>query len=279
MVVPMESLRNIIKESFKHVKGLYANMVISPSEALKQHYDILLVDEAHRLKRRVGLFNYASFDKNNKMFGHTEDSTELDWMFSRSKHRILFYDAEQSIKPTDVLKRDFDKLFPGSLKIELKSQLRVRGGEKYMDFVNRLLTDQPVAPVITDEEANYDIFLFESFKEMRDKLKEQESKFGLCRLLAGFAWEWKSREGKSDTDFEIEGIRLKWNSDVSRWINSPKAADEVGSIHKTQGCDINYAGIIFGNDISYDDKKKEIIVRPENYHDKKERSRSLLRES
>ncbi len=38
--------------------------------------------------------------------------------------------------------------------------------------------------------------------------------------------------------------------------------------YTTQGYDLNYAGIIFGNEITYDKTKNEIVVIKENYHDK-----------
>ena len=49
LVIPMTSLRKTLKTIFKSVKGFKANMVIGPNEVIKQDYDILIVDEAHRL--------------------------------------------------------------------------------------------------------------------------------------------------------------------------------------------------------------------------------------
>ena len=52
------------------------------------------------------------------------------------------------------------------------------------------------------------------------------------------------------------------------FINSANAINEVGCIHTTQGYDLNYAGIIFGNEISYDPLSNEIIILKENYFDR-----------
>lgn len=37
------------------MKGLKASMVIGPSEVSKNEYDVLIVDEAHRLRKRKTL--------------------------------------------------------------------------------------------------------------------------------------------------------------------------------------------------------------------------------
>ena len=48
-VVPQTSLRKTLKGIFKSIYGLKASDILSPSDVTKQNYDILLVDEAHRL--------------------------------------------------------------------------------------------------------------------------------------------------------------------------------------------------------------------------------------
>ena len=42
----------------------------------------------------------------------------------------------------------------------------------------------------------------------------------------------------------------------------------MGCIHTTQAYDLNYAGVIFGNEISYDKETDEIVIRKENYFDR-----------
>ena len=52
-------------------------------------------------------------------------------------------------------------------------------------------------------------------------------------------------------------------------MSSPTSPQEVGSIHTIQGYDLNYAGVIIGNDIGYDPVKKKVFLRRDNYFDKK----------
>jgi hypothetical protein len=87
--------------------------------------------------------------------------------------------------------------------------------------------------------------------------------------VAGFSWDWISnKEGQNHlNDIKIGDTELKWNSVNDDWINSENAVNEVGCIHTTQGYDLNYAGIIFGNEISYDEEQNEILIIKDNYKD------------
>ena len=72
----------------------------------------------------------------------------------------------------------------------------------------------------------------------------------------------------SHKDITIENMSFKWNSVVKDWINSENALNEIGCIHTSQGYDLNYCGLIFGNEISFDQLRNEIIINEENYFDK-----------
>lgn len=272
LVVPMTSLRKTLKNVFRNISGLNAKMVVGPTEITKEKYDILLVDEAHRLKWRKNLTGYGAFDQGNQRLGLDKyEGTALDWVLLQSSHQILFYDADQSIKPSDVRKERFDELRQSAKFIKLTSQLRVKGGTDYINYVNRLLhARMTVAEPIFENEA-YELELFESLQPLLDKLAAKEEEHGLSRLVAGFAWEWKSKNTAA-IDIEIEGIQLRWNSNNIDWINSENALNEVGCIHTTQGYDLNYTGIIFGKEISYDPHQDEIVIIPEHYHDTKGKS-------
>jgi len=70
-------------------------------------------------------------------------------------------------------------------------------------------------------------------------------------------------------DIEIEGVQFQWNQQYNQWINSKNAAKEIGCIHTTQGYDLNYVGVIFGNEISYDKSRNQLLIHPEHFYDKK----------
>ena len=272
LVVPMSSFRGTLKKVFKNIKGLNAKMVIGPAEVAKDTFDILVVDESHRLRRRINLGSYfAAFDKANKKIGFdNENSSELDWILKQSESSILFYDENQSIKPSDVQKENFDKLKASSFtKIEyLQSQFRVKGGNDYIRYIDDLLNCKLNITSKIFSSKYYEFILFDSIEEMVSEIKLRDKENGLSRLVAGFSWPWVSKKGKATHDIKIENTELKWNGVTTDWVNSLNSINEVGCIHTTQGYDLNYTGIIFGNEITYDKVKGEIVILKENYVDK-----------
>lgn len=267
LVVPMTSLRRSLKTVFKAISGLKTNMVIGPSDAVKKEYDILIVDEAHRLAQRKNIPNYGSFDATNRALGLGNEGTQLDWIMRRSKHQIFFYDQAQSIRPSDIPNEEFQKVKSVSARpIKLTSQMRVSAGSDYINFVDRLLNCQPLDSLSIPE--YYDFRLFTSFHDFHKEMILKENELGLSRLIAGYSWPWISKNDKSLYDIEIEGMKLQWNNIHIDWINSADPKVEVGCIHTTQGYDLNYAGIIFGKEITYNRQLNRIEIIRENYHDK-----------
>ena len=269
LVVPMTSLRKTLKKVFANVKGLKSSMVIGPSEVSKNEYDVLIVDEAHRLRKRKNITNFKSFDDANKLLGFDiHEGTELDWILKQSKNQIFFYDEGQSIKPSDIDQAKFIKQKWSASLLKLVSQHRVKGGMDYINYIDKLLHCRLEKGDKKFESEHYEFVLYDSLTDLYADLKKKEDEFGLCRLLSGYSWEWKS--AKNDVaDITIEGLNLKWNTTNEDWINSPNAFNEVGCIHTTQGYDLNYTGIIFGKEITYNLETKQIEINASQYFDKK----------
>jgi DUF2075 family protein len=272
LVVPMSSFRNTLKKVFKNIKDLSAKMVIGPAELVNNHFDIVVVDESHRLRRRVNLGTYFhAFDVVCDRLGFDKyNCSELDWVAMQSNAAVLFYDRNQSIKPSDVKVEEFDKLkSTKSTQVEeLKSQFRVKGGNGYVRYLTDLLNCELPNTEKRFISKEYEFLLFDHIDDMIDEIRKRDSENGLSRLIAGYSWPWISKNDKSVYDIKIEGTALQWNSVSDDFINSDNALDEVGCIHTTQGYDLNYAGVIFGNEITYDKATDKIVVIKENYFDK-----------
>lgn len=271
LVVPMKSFRATLKKAFRNVAGLHPNMVISPSELTKQRYDIVLVDESHRLRKRVNLgAYYGAFDKACATLGLDKSTcSEVDWVTKQSGKAVFFYDPNQSIKPSDANASDFDdiKSSPASKVITLVSQFRVRAGLHYVQFVDDLLHLR----LTTDKKfhsSKYEFLIFDELSDMVKEIEHRNRSYGLARLVAGYSWPWISQNAPDLRDIEIGGVRLRWNSTNVDWINAPGAEGEVGCIHTTQGYDLNYTGVIFGHEIRYDEELDQIIIDSVNYHDR-----------
>jgi len=268
LVVPMVSLRKTLKNVFKSVHGLSANMVIGPSEVLQNDYDLLIVDEAHRLKRREGITNYKSFDDANKKLGLGNEGTELNWVRMRSNHQIFFYDEAQSIRPSDIPKDVYLNIKSQSSTIQLTSQMRVNAGVDYIKFIHDLLTKKHSESLKKFEDINYDLKLYTNLSDMIKVLGSKENSHGLARMMAGYSWKWISKSTNAP-DAIIDGEEMTWNKEPHDWINSTTKMTEMGCIHTTQGYDLNYGGVIFGHEITYNEETCKIEIIKENYYDSK----------
>jgi DUF2075 family protein len=293
LVVPQQSLRESIKKVFRKTPGLHPDMVMTAFEvgASDTVFDLLLVDEAHRLNQRAnqssGPQNKKFGEINEALFGRDDTSkTQLDWIRARSRHQIFLVDAAQSVRPADVPLELLTELVgsarAGGRLYPLMSQMRVAAGDDYVGYVRRMLGGGPglasasSASSFASPEAvhpqtfeGYDFRMFDSVAAMRSAIRARDAEVGLSRLLAGYAWEWKSRGDRTAFDIEIDGTQLRWNSTQTDWIASPGSLEEVGSIHTVQGYDLNYAGVIIGRDLRYDPVRGRLFVDRASYFDKK----------
>lgn len=271
LVIAMTSLRESLQNVFKKIPGLKASMVLNPSETFKNkdQYDLLIVDEAHRLRQYKNIGWMGVFRKNNQKLGLDDTGTELDWIIANSKNQIFFYDSAQSVKPSDIDESKFTELLnqKNTLKIELTSQMRVNGGNDYIRFVDELLHINRLNKNIYSPN-DYELIVFDSLKDLYSELAKKEEINGLCRLVAGYSWPWLSEKDKTAIDIEIDGLQFQWNQTSKDWVNSPNAFKEVGCIHTTQGYDLNYTGVIFGKEIIFNELTQEIEIDSKLYFDK-----------
>ncbi|MCY4088578.1 MAG: DUF2075 domain-containing protein [Candidatus Saccharibacteria bacterium] len=264
LVIPMQQLRYSLKMVFKSDVDLKPDMAISPYDVAKKTYDILIVDEAHRLKRRVNLSQYSHFDTINRRFNFGHDGSQLDWILHQSRSQILLYDEQQSIQPGDIRPQALSNL--NIDEYYLNDQIRIRAGKNYINYIDDILNNRrPIKRSFT----SYEFRLFNSLAEMIQLIKEHDKRVGLSRIVAGYSWKWLTKKNPNlEYDFIIDNIPLKWNSSsVLDWPNSENAINEVGCIHTIQGYDLNYAGVIIGQDLIYDPISKILKINPDNYHD------------
>lgn len=266
-VVPMKELRETMKKIFRTIDGLDETLILSPHDVVKKQYDVLICDEAHRLYRRnhlPGADLNIKFDKINKELmaerftGTVLDYTELDWIIKKSRIQVLFYDELQAIRVTDIGPVRFEQICKPHLYkkyIELFSQMRCKGGNGYYEYIRDVV-----------EKANYDIHNYKTFpdydlkffdriEDMQKAIADHDDGDNLCRLITGPGWSLNE-------DIVIDGH-------IYRWAKSKKdeSQDAIFSIHKTQGFDLNYAGVIFGKEVYYDEEKGCIGVNRKELRD------------
>jgi len=270
-VVAMTSFRQTLKEVFRHIDGLKSSMIIGPNEVAKDNYDILIVDEAHRLMKRKNLTSYGSFDDVNRKLGlpcnkEENDGDQLDWIVKQSQIQILFYDSLQSVRPTDIDFMKFESLRKNSDMFKLTSQMRCKGGNNYSNYINNILNEKQEHK---QEILNYEVLLFDDINDFSNKILEKENEIGLSRIVSGYGFEWVSKNDESLCDIDISNRKFIWNKSNEKWVLSIKGqqvVNEVGCIHTIQGYDLNYCGVIFGPEIIY--RNGHIEINKDRYFDR-----------
>lgn len=275
-VVPMTSIRKTLKTVFKETQnGLKASMVIAPFDIFKADYDVLFVDEAHRLAQYKNIGFLGPFAKNaGKLGKDPSEVTQLDMIMARSKYRILVYDQNQTVKGSDITQQQFEKAFVNSSvsSFRLTTQMRCIGGELYTEYLDKLFA---CTIAVKEEIANYDFKIFADVNDMVEAIKKLDSKIGLCRNAAGYAWEWISKGMKNyeeiikagKEDIRIGNYKYVWNMTNQEFILSENAVNEIGCIHTLQGYDLNYVGVILGYEIDYNPQTKQIEVDLSKFYD------------
>lgn len=283
---PVTSLRETLRKALAGVRGLSPSDIIGPADLAKARFghrkggrgcfDILLVDEAHKLKRRVNLgTQFRHFDKVNEELGLPKGSSQVQWVLDQAKLPIFFYDPRQFVGPSCVTRDDVEEALGDSVRrpVMLETQMRVRGGGEYLDYVFEILNGRDPLPRVFD---GYDFVLHEDFAGFVESFDRTYASHDLSRMIAGYAWEWKTKRGSKEPpapyDIEIDGIGLRWNCTYENWVgrgaDNPEIAHEVGCIHSIQGYDLSYAYVIIGDDLVVDEETGQLRVNRASYFDR-----------
>ena len=240
--VYLKKLKGVIKKSsidnmFKG-SGTYVD---APNNAL----DTLLVDEAHRLNEKSGMF---------KNLGENQ----IKEIIHAAKCAVFFLDEEQRVTMNDIGSAQEIKKWAFHEKAEvieeeLISQFRCNGSDGYLAWLDNVLEIKETANYDLDG-IDYDIQILDSPEAVRDIIFEKNKINNKARLLAGYCWDWiKDGKNKSDVfDIEIDNFKMSWNlGNTSTWAIDEESVNEIGCIHTSQGLEFDYVGVIIGNDMVY----------------------------
>ena len=210
-------------------------------------FDCLLVDEAHRLNEKSGLFQ-------------NKGENQIKEIIHASKISVFFIDEDQVVTTKDIGSVDEIKRWAKQLGSEvhygedlvLASQFRCGGSDGYLAFLDNLLGIRKTANVDLYD-IDYDIRVFDDPNKMRDELRELNKKNNKARMLAGYCYNWVSKTNPDAIDIKLEnGFEAQWNfSNTSTWAIDEDSFEQVGCIHTSQGLEFDYCGVIIGKDLVY----------------------------
>lgn len=206
-------------------------------------FDALVVDEAHRLNEKSGLY------------GNLGDN-QIKEIIRSSKCTIFFVDDDQIVTLSDIghagsLEQWAKGLGAEITHLELASQFRCNGSDGYLMWLDHTLSLRETANPYLDSN-DFDFRVVDSPTELHALIAERNTN-NKARVVAGYCWDWKSRRDPDAYDIIIpeHGYQKQWNldKDGSLWLISPDSIDEVGCIHTCQGLELDYVGVIIGPDL------------------------------
>jgi uncharacterized protein len=217
----------------------------------KNVFDALIVDEAHRLNAKSGMF---------KNYGENQ----IKEIINASKFSIFFIDESQRVDIHDIGRiseiKKYAQLFGAEvITMKLESQFRCNGSDGYLAWLDELLDIRDTANY-DGFQKEYDFKIIDNPSQLRDLIYEKNKIDNKARLLAGYCWRW-NKEGKNKTDVPDIIIKdydffISWNlGNTSTWAIDEKSVNEVGCIHTSQGLEFDYVGVIIGPDLRYENEK------------------------
>jgi DUF2075 family protein len=240
-------LKNLVKgDSVKHLFGGSG----SYTESKKDSMDVLIVDEAHRLRMKSGMF---------KNLGESQAKE----IINSAKLSVFFIDEAQKVTWSDVGEISRIKAYAAKLGadvelLELVSQFRCGGSDDYMAWLDDSLGLQDVPENYFSKE-KFDFQIFDSVSKLHDAIRKKNQVNNKSRIVAGYCWNWISKKDPKAYDIVIpeENYQARWNlaSYGNEWIINPKSVDEVGCIHTCQGLEVDYVGVIVGGDLGVENGK------------------------
>ena len=229
------SINNMFKGSGSYV-DVDANMI-----------DTIICDEAHRLNEKSGMF-------------HNFGQNQIKEIINASLCSVFFIDESQRVTLSDIgsvaeIKKWAKELDSEISEMELVSQFRCNGSDGYLAWLDDVLEIRSTAN-FDMKDIDYDIRIVDSPNEVRDLIRERNTSANHSRILAGYCWAWP-KAGQNDTnvhDIKIGDFEMSWNlGNTSTFAIDEDSVNEVGCIYTSQGLEFDYAGVIIGDDMRYED--------------------------
>lgn len=220
-------------------------------ESAENEFDVLIVDEAHRLNAKSGMFQNLG-------------ENQIKEIIRASKFSIFFIDESQRVTLKDIGSVEEIQKYIGQAEaeseiMELESQFRCNGSDGYIAWIDDVLDIRKTANN-DGLDLDYDVKICDTPNEVRNIIFEKNKINNKARLLAGYCWDWiKDGKNKSDVyDITIPeyNFAMSWNLGNSQtWAIDPNSVNEIGCIHTAQGLEFDYVGVIIGNDLRYENNK------------------------
>lgn len=211
-------------------------------------FDALIVDEAHRLNEKSGL--YGNLGEN-----------QVKELINAAKCTVFFVDDDQKVTLNDIghaaeLERWARHFRADITVLDLSSQFRCGGSDGYLAWLDDTLGIRPTANGSL-RDIPFDFRVFDTPHAVYEAVAQSNAANNKSRVVAGYCWDWKSKRDPFAYDISIPefDFHRQWNlaSDQSLWITAPNSIEQIGCIHTCQGLELDYVGVIIGPDLRMQD--------------------------
>ncbi len=214
-------------------------------ETMPNTMGALIVDEAHRLNMKSGMFSNLG-------------ENQIKEIMKTARFSVFFVDDCQRIHMKDVgsvqyIKECAEEMGADVHLEHLSSQFRCNGSDGYLSWLDNAIQIRETANIRLTEE-DYDFRIFDSPTEMFEAIKHKNESNNKSRVVAGYCWDWKSKQDHRAYDIEIPQFffRKQWNFNSNEpWLIGEHSIDQIGCIHTCQGLELDYVGVIIGPDMVY----------------------------
>ena len=220
-------------------------------ESTENEFDALIVDEAHRLNAKSGM--YQNLGEN-----------QIKEIIKASKFSIFFIDEYQKVTLKDIgsieeIQKYITDANAESTIMELESQFRCNGSDGYIAWLDDVLDIRRTANS-NGFDLDYDIRICDTPNELRDLIFEKNKIKNKARLLAGYCWNWiadgKNKSNVYDITIPEYNFAMSWNLENNQtWAIDSESINEIGCIHTAQGLEFDYVGVIIGDDLRYENNQ------------------------
>jgi len=210
-------------------------------------FDALIVDEAHRLTEKSGLFK-------------NKGENQVKEIIKASKFSVFFIDENQQVTLQDIgsnsVIRNYAKQFDAiTEEVELKSQFRCNGSDSYLLWLDDVLEIRETANF--NYKYDYDFQVIDDPNLLKDIIFKKNLENNKSRLVAGYCWDWISNTRNNSDCYDIVipeyNFSMSWNlANTKTWAIDKNSINEIGCIHACQGLEFDYVGVIIGLDMRYE---------------------------
>ena len=225
--------------------------------------DVLICDESHRIRET----------SNSRFTPKALRSTkpQVREILDAAKVSVFFIDDKQVVRPNEIgstahIRQHAAEIDANLAEFELEVQFRCAGSDGFINWVDNTLGIRRTANVIWEGTDGFDFRIVGSPQQLEELIRAKSAEGFTARVAAGFCWPWSParEDGTLIDDVIIGDYRRPWDAkpeskklapgipSASLWATDPNGINQIGCVYNIQGFELDYVGVIWGEDLRYD---------------------------